>query len=121
MPTAIQVHNCGTEVIIDREAGTAGTIGTRYRWEQAPTETYWLDEAWVKPYTLCRVCGKELDDTTLAFAYWHLERGVCSTDCLQRETLKRYACCDQATPLPCVCAYATTCPIHGDRHVGTHD
>lgn len=33
----------------------------------------------------------------------------------------RYACCPQAVPIPCVCAFAFTCPEHGDRHIGSHD
>lgn len=33
----------------------------------------------------------------------------------------RYACCHRAVQIPCVCAFAFTCPEHGDRHVGSHD
>lgn len=33
----------------------------------------------------------------------------------------RYACCRQAVPIPCVCAFAFTCPEHGDKHIGSHD
>lgn len=32
-----------------------------------------------------------------------------------------HACCDKAEPIPCVCAWAYTCPTHGDTHIGTHD
>jgi hypothetical protein len=31
------------------------------------------------------------------------------------------ACCPRATALKCVCAYAYSCPDHGERHNGTHD
>lgn len=46
----------------------------------------------------------------------------------QRETLRTVAekvspiaCCEQAQFIPCVCAYAFRCPVHGDRHHGTHE
>lgn len=32
-----------------------------------------------------------------------------------------FACCPKAAPLPCVCAFAYSCPEHGDTHIGTHD
>jgi hypothetical protein len=39
--------------------------------------------------------------------------------------MERYLgrCCDRALEYrtPCVCAYRTTCPVHGVRCVGTHD
>lgn len=31
------------------------------------------------------------------------------------------ACCHLATHKGCVCAYAFDCPLHGERHIGTHD
>lgn len=116
--TATQVHTVGTEVVIDR---TAGTIGTKYPGESAPREVYSLDEEWVKPYTVCRVCGKPVDDAVLARAYWQHQAGVCGTACLQQETHKRYACCEKAVRTGCVCTYSTDCPDHGPRHFGTHD
>jgi|CXWL01.1.fsa_nt_gi hypothetical protein len=114
----IQVHSCGTVVLIDREAGT---IGTRYPKEPKPREIYSLADEWVKPFTVCRFCGKEVDDTRLAFAYWKLQQDVCGADCFRSEQLKRYACCEKATQHGCVCAYSTICPDHGERHFGTHD
>jgi hypothetical protein len=38
---------------------------------------------------------------------------------LVRDSVGR--CCARATALACVCAFAWTCPEHGDCHVGTHD
>lgn len=118
MKTEIQVHPVGTVVVIDREAGT---IGTRYPKESAPRETYSLADDWVKPYTVCRVCGALVDDTRLAYAYWRHQQDVCGIECYHTEQFKRYACCDQAVPMPCMCTYSTTCSVHGERHVGTHD
>jgi hypothetical protein len=116
--TETEVHLCGTKVIIDREKRT---IGTQYPGDDDPREIYSLDEQWVEKFTICRVCGKELDDIRLAFAYWKLEQSVCSSECLSAETHKRYACCEKAKRTNCVCQYSTTCPDHGERHFGTHD
>lgn len=115
---SVQVHSAGTLVVIDRQENT---IGTQYPKDTQPHNIYRLDEAWLQKFTVCRICGKPVNDTTLAYAYWKLESPVCSTECLQAETLKRYACCEQAVPTPCVCAYSFKCPVHGERHVGTHD
>jgi hypothetical protein len=30
-------------------------------------------------------------------------------------------CCDKAVAINCVCYAAHKCPVHGERHVGTHD
>lgn len=38
-----------------------------------------------------------------------------------RPKIYPHACCDKAEPIPCVCAWAYTCPTHGDTHIGTHD
>ncbi len=32
-----------------------------------------------------------------------------------------HACCGDAAPIACVCAYAYECRRHGHTHVGTHD
>ena len=82
-----------------------------------------LKDKWVERYTVCRVCGAEVDEDALAWAYWRHQEPVCSTDCVRAEQLKRFACCDKAKPLSrnCVCMYATECPVHGERHHGTHD
>lgn len=114
--TAVQVHPIGTKVVIENH-----TIGTQYPSETKPREVYSLDAEWLQAFRVCRVCGKAVNEDTLAFAYWKLQAPVCSTECLSAETLKRYACCEKAQPHPCVCAYSTTCPDHGVRHFGTHD
>src|SRR5262245_42906477 len=74
-------------------------------------------------YMTCRVCGNSVDDQEFAWAYWKHQAPVCSVDCVRDEQLKRFACCDKARPLSrhCVCMYATECPVHGERHHGTHD
>lgn len=38
-----------------------------------------------------------------------------------KRVIRPQACCEKAQPLQCVCAYAYTCPEHGDKHNGTHD
>jgi hypothetical protein len=30
-------------------------------------------------------------------------------------------CCNLGLSLNCICISATACPIHGERHIGTHD
>lgn len=112
----VQMHQCGTKVVIEHN-----TIGTCYPPDTKPREVYSLDAEWVKKFTICRVCGKSVDESVLARAYWRLEAPVCSTECLCAEALRRYACCPKATRVGCVCAYAITCPDHGQQHFGTHD
>ena len=114
--SATQVHPVGTQVVIENH-----TIGTQYPNEVTPHEVYSLDEAWLQSYRVCRVCGVKVSDELLARAYWKHEAPVCSVECLSKETLARYACCELAEPMGCVCAYSTTCPVHGERHFGTHD
>jgi hypothetical protein len=89
----------------------------------AYTEVLGLDEPWVQGYRICRVCGKTVDADKLGRALNSHQKPLCSTDCYRVEELKRHACCEQAKPLSrnCVCAYATECPVHGERHFGTHD
>jgi hypothetical protein len=114
--TAVQVHPIGTQVVVENH-----TIGTQYPGDAKPREVYSLNDEWLQGYRFCRVCNKPVNEDTLARAYWKHEKPVCSTECLSTETLKRYACCEKARPLGCVCTYSTTCPDHGDRHFGTHD
>lgn len=118
MPVSVQVHEGGTSVIIDHENGT---IGIQYPKSPAPRETHKLTDEWISKYATCRVCEKKLDDSSFAWAYFKLERKTCSSACYQAETLKRYACCDKATPRACVCSYSIQCPTHGQRCFGTHD
>lgn len=32
-----------------------------------------------------------------------------------------HACCPEAVPIKCVCAYAYDCEFHGQTHIGSHD
>lgn len=114
--TEFQVHRCGTRVVLKDH-----TIGTQYPGESTPRYIYSVDDEWLQPLRHCRVCGNPVSEETFARAYWELQAQACSPECLSAETLKRYACCQKAQPLPCVCFYATTCPDHGERHFGTHD
>jgi hypothetical protein len=116
----ILVHPAGTKVLIDRDNHRIGTLypkDTDVRDWSDLSNPLWADTQ------RCRVCQKPLDDTRLAFAYWKHEKALCSTECFAAERLNRHACCEQAKPLSrnCVCDYATECPIHGERHFGTHD
>lgn len=72
-------------------------------------------------YHFCRVCNKPVGTLTAHRASQKHKQLTCSLECRQKETHKRYACCDKATQVECVCLYATTCPVHGERHNGTHD
>lgn len=115
---AFVVHNVGTAVQIDRNKRTIGII---YPGQTEPRELVSLDESFVQQYLKCRVCGAELSDDRVAVAFWRHQTDVCSTECLRKETLRRYACCEKAQPRGCVCAYSTSCPDHGIRCYGTHD
>ena len=72
-------------------------------------------------YDYCRVCGGRLDAQTAAYARRQFERKMCSLECMRADTKARFACCDKAELIPCVCMYAFSCPVHGTRHIGTHD
>jgi hypothetical protein len=41
---------------------------------------------------------------------------VCRT-----HTISPLACCEQAKPFHCVCYSSFSCPVHGTKHIGTHD
>lgn len=114
----IQVQEAGTTVVIDHEQNT---IGTRYTGQDKPSNIYSLDETWLQDLIHCRQCGKLLEDEVLAFAFWKLEASVCDSTCYSLQVHKRFACCEQAVRTNCVCTYSTTCPVHGERHIGTHD
>ena len=114
----IQVHAAGSMVVIDT---LRNWIGIKYPKDKDVEEFFDIDTDFCSKYAKCRFCNKPVDHTTLAFAFWRHEQGVCGSQCLYDERLKRFACCDQAKPRPCVCMYSTTCPVHGDRCCGTHD
>lgn len=81
---------------------------------------FWLVTATEK-YGSCRHCGKPVDAETYKFAVRRFEKQLCSDECRRAEHIKLHACCDKATPSPCVCTYSFSCPEHGNMHVGTHD
>lgn len=72
-------------------------------------------------YRHCPMCGKLHDKPMQDWAIRLIEEKPCSPECLRRDIIRRFACCDKATFLPCVCMYAFHCDEHGDRHIGTHD
>jgi hypothetical protein len=84
-------------------------------------EQYCRSEDWIKNYENCRLCGKPLPEERFAFALSNFTKGLCSVDCFYQEEKNRFACCDNAKRIHCVCAAAYSCPDHGETHVGTHD
>lgn len=119
MNETIQVHNCGTSIrITDKTVAWLypKRDGTLYVKDEYP-----ITEEWIQKYRVCRNCGKPLDAERFAYALWRFQNDICSTECLQAETKKRYACCDKAELMPCVCMYSYRCPVHGETHIGTHD
>lgn len=113
-----QVHFSGTEVVIDNDKNE---IGILYVGETKPREVYSLDDDWIKKYRFCRYCNNEVSDDRLARAYFRHEPPICSPECLAKERLSRYACCDKAVQRGCVCNFSTECPEHGRQCNGTHD
>ncbi len=70
----------------------------------------------------CRVCGAEVSEAMRDWARRKIEDAHCgSPACTRKELVARFGCCELAEPSPCVCAYSFRCPIHGERHIGTHD
>lgn len=51
-------------------------------------------------------------DTTL----YEVSLSRCAT-----HTVGALACCQSATRIACVCAFAYNCPTHGMHHYGSHD
>lgn len=81
----------------------------------------WLVQATEK-YGKCRCCGKELNPEQYAWAKRRFEPQLCGDpECARKDHIKRNACCEKATPIPCVCMHSFSCPDHGTMHVGTHD
>lgn len=72
-------------------------------------------------YRRCIVCGREHDAAHLALAQREVHAVACSSECGHVAYLARFACCHRAEILNCVCVCATRCPVHGDRHCGSHD
>lgn len=114
----IQVHPAGTMVVIDK---LRNWIGVKYPKDKEVREFVDLCDPVFSKYVKCRVCGGSVSDEVLAFAFWKHEIAVCSSECLRSEQLKRYACCEKAVHVGCVCMYSTDCPEHGRRCHGSHD
>ena len=72
-------------------------------------------------FTHCRVCGCEVDEAHERLARRNIVNAICGSSCGAKEELARHACCEKAIQANCCCAYAITCPDHGERHFGTHD
>lgn len=72
-------------------------------------------------FSKCRLCGKQVDFEKFCFALDRKEPVYCSTECSNRDLIRRLGCCDKAQIISCVCTYAFDCPIHGKRHIGSHD
>jgi len=69
----------------------------------------------------CKICHKPLPDLVKERAHRDIEEKTCSPECRMVDYIRRYACCEKAKPMQCVCAHAFTCPDHGSMHIGTHD
>ena len=69
----------------------------------------------------CPICREELNATQKAFAHRNLQPVLCWTTCRMIDVKRRFACCNKAERLACVCMYAFRCPEPGDRHIGPHD
>lgn len=89
--------------------------GWRQQYHYAPDGSYDLDH--------CYVCRGDLPPLLKEFAHQRFEPKTCSSDCRVKAELQRHGCCEKARPLSraCVCMFATECPDHGERHIGTHD
>lgn len=72
-------------------------------------------------YDHCCICGAELSDLQKSWTHREYRHATCSPACARIQFAREIYCCELATPKACVCAYAWTCPVHGERHVGTHE
>lgn len=84
-------------------------------------DSYARDADWLAPYFTCRHCAKPVPEAVALNALREFQRGLCGDACWKAETKKRFACCERAEFKGCVCMYAFTCAVHGERHIGTHD
>ena len=69
----------------------------------------------------CRVCGGPVPASQAEHARRLCEQLACSVACIKRGLVVRFACCEAAEQIPCVCTIAFRCATHGERHIGTHD
>lgn len=74
-------------------------------------------------YYQCIICGEMLSGFLGSHKRRLLERGVCRNDSCRKKYDVRMGllCCEQAEYTHCVCARSYKCPVHGEKHVGTHD
>lgn len=89
--------------------------------EVCSDEAYNVSADWIQEYFKCRHCGGIMPEERAVWALNRYQKDVCSRDCFYAEEKKKYACCDQAERVHCVCMVAYSCKVHGERHVGTHD
>lgn len=106
-------HNCS--IIIQN-----GTIEKQYLGTDTG-EVYPINEPWVENLRKCRCCKQFVSDEVFSHAFYRLEQKCCSSNCSNKDYLNRYACCEQAQINNCVCIVSTICPIHGERHFGSHE
>jgi hypothetical protein len=73
-------------------------------------------------YDHCRMCGVAVSPAMADLARRNVEDAHCGVPaCYRTELITRFGCCAKAEILGCVCHYAFRCPVHGDKHIGTHD
>ncbi|MEK6880479.1 MAG: hypothetical protein AABY22_12760 [Nanoarchaeota archaeon] len=65
---------------------------------------------------LCPHCKQEVDRLIASFK--DVNKKICLTCSIKPEELY---CCKQAQKMDCVCWEAYKCPVHGEKHKGTHD
>ena len=115
--------NC--DLYVDTDKGTIEYIFTDGRGD----EIYSIEEQkdGLSRYLYCPVCGEPHDLSTnpgrlmAGWAFHSHQQRNCGTECSQKEYRNRYACCDQAVPVNCVCVASFQCPVHGRRCHGSHD
>lgn len=96
-----------------------GTIEKQYGSNAG--EVYAINEPWIQPFRTCRFCKKPVSDEIFARAFYKLEEQYCSSECISKENIKKYACCEQAEINNCVCVFSIKCPVHGEKHFGSHE
>lgn len=69
----------------------------------------------------CRVCDGPMVGIAFEVALRNMQQNVCGETCRATELKQHFACCEQAVPIACGCAYAFDCTKHGQTHVGSHD
>lgn len=75
----------------------------------------------MKDYSKCKICNKPLPPLLVKHAKSRFEQMICSGECQRKDIIKQFGCCEKAELTPCVCMYSFKCPVHGEKHIGTHD